>query len=527
MRTHSINRIGIILAIALACAGLSVLYFYKTSPFESEKKFDLYTLVPKSAITILETEDMPNLIADVNNLTSSREGFYLYQSKIFSFLKKNLANLLADAPHGLSSSMNKMLISFHNPYDCKSQVLYSLIENSDIRFLDHVVTHYCKSNDKPKSIIYRGEQIRTYLLPDGEKLSAYLTSEFIAISLEKNLIEQVIDARKLGKSVLNDGLPSAMNVQQKGRVNALIYTRLSNVEMGKFTDKLQPRAVVCSWAELILRASGNTIYFSGYCKRDYLHNSFVESLRNMPKQNSFPNNILPASTISFTCSSLGRCDSSSFSIPFYSCMKFPLLHEGMPQLQNFINVCQLNNFVSCQFYVPGDKRTVNTVVLAPFSLSVEKIKKAFNRYAVKTNMTLNGMPCFRFPNSWFMAHYTGMTERTNLLAVVFNNNVLFSTNVDNLVNYQKAAQHKNNISNNLLLSDGVAGLSDSYKYMLVADLEKAQHMPDEYVRFIPRLLFRNMNFFSHFVYSIQFSEKDGCILFNVVLTYKPTVQVPE
>ena len=113
-----------IVSIVLLCTGFGVYSFFRLNEVESQKDFNLYTLVPQSAIAVLETDRMAELVDDINQLSCSKDNHFLYASELFVYLKNYLHTLLEDTPHGLSKQMNKMLISFHEPDTPLNQVLY-------------------------------------------------------------------------------------------------------------------------------------------------------------------------------------------------------------------------------------------------------------------------------------------------------------------------------------------------------------------------------------------------------------------
>ena len=59
-----------IVSIVLLCTGFGVYSFFRLNEVESQKDFNLYTLVPQSAIAVLETDRMAELVDDINQLRS-------------------------------------------------------------------------------------------------------------------------------------------------------------------------------------------------------------------------------------------------------------------------------------------------------------------------------------------------------------------------------------------------------------------------------------------------------------------------
>ena len=64
-------------------------------------------------------------------------------------------------------------------------------------------------------------------MADGDFLACYLTSDFMALSFQKKLIENVIDAYKSGKSLADDSTFTGIRAPKKcgGRYHLYPYAR--------------------------------------------------------------------------------------------------------------------------------------------------------------------------------------------------------------------------------------------------------------------------------------------------------------
>lgn len=203
MKLRLLIRIAVIVSVVLLCTGFGVYSFYRLNGVDYQKDFNLYTLVPKEAIAVFETDRMADLVEDINQLNCSKDNHFLYVSDLFAYLKKHLYTLVGDTPHGLSRQMNKMLISFHEPDNPMNQVLYCSLGAGDYELVESFVKKYCSSTFPSKYFDYKGEEIRIYPMADGRFLAAYFTPHFLAVSLQKRLIEEVIDARRDKQSLMD------------------------------------------------------------------------------------------------------------------------------------------------------------------------------------------------------------------------------------------------------------------------------------------------------------------------------------
>ena len=66
-------------------------------------------------------------------------------------------------------------------------------------------------------------------MADGDFLACYLTSDFMALSFQKKLIENVIDAYKSDKSLADDPTFTGVRAPKKSVAAATIYTRMKGM----------------------------------------------------------------------------------------------------------------------------------------------------------------------------------------------------------------------------------------------------------------------------------------------------------
>ena len=285
MKLRTIVKIAITSSVVLLCSGFALYSFFRLSAAEDQKDFDLYTLVPSSVSAVFATEDVAEFVMEVDELTCSRDHQYLYVSKLFSYLKQSLYALSEDTPHGLSRQMNQMLISFHEPDNERNQVLYCRLGNGDKELVNRFVRKYISSLYPPKTFIYKGEEIIIYPMADGDFLACYLTSDFMALSFQKKLIENVIDAYKSGKSLADDSTFTGIRAPKKSAAAATIYTRMQGM-MG--------------WTEFDMKMKDDFIYFSGITHDADTCFAFINQLRQQQSVKGFPGEVLPSTAFYFS-----------------------------------------------------------------------------------------------------------------------------------------------------------------------------------------------------------------------------------
>ena len=83
MNLRTLVKISITTSVALLCTGFAVFSFFKLSAAENKEEFELYTLVPPSAVGVLETDNMTALIQDIDELTVARTTIFCIFLKSF------------------------------------------------------------------------------------------------------------------------------------------------------------------------------------------------------------------------------------------------------------------------------------------------------------------------------------------------------------------------------------------------------------------------------------------------------------
>ncbi|WP_235816359.1 hypothetical protein [Bacteroides ihuae] len=299
MKPRVLIKVAVFSSILLLCAGFGLYFYFKLSAAQEKKDFNLYTLVPQDAHTIFETNDMASFIDNINKMSSSEDGNYLHVSRLFSMIQSHFQSLSGETAHGFSEQMNKMLISFHAPDSDRDQVLYCCLGPNDDELLDSFIRKYCSRVYPSKSFDYRGEKIHIYSMIDGDFLSCYFTPEFLAVSYQKKLIEEVIDARVSGKSLLDDVAFRRVHTKNKVNSGASIYIRMLHVPMGKVSDTIPSFSMLGGWTEFDLRINASAVYLSGVSHNVDSCLTFMNALRCQAPVEGLSGDMLPVSTFFF------------------------------------------------------------------------------------------------------------------------------------------------------------------------------------------------------------------------------------
>lgn len=546
MKLRLLIRIAIIVSVVLLCTGFGVYSFYRLNAVDNKKDFNLYTLVPQDAIAVLETDRMADLVEDINQLNCSKDNHFLYVSELFVYLKKYLYTLVGDTPHGLSKQMNKMLISFHEPDTPLNQVLYCSLGTGDYELVESFVQKYCSSTFPSKYFDYKGEEIRIYSMVDGRFLAVYFTPDFLAVSFQKRLIEQVIDARRSKKSLMDVPAFRTMHAGKHNSVAATIYVRMKAVDMGKNTDDMYSQTRLGSWAEFDMKFNEDAIYCSGISHGTDSTQTFINALRKQKPIEGFPGEYLPSSTFFYNRWALSDMESmfgfaarQEYAKVAYSDYIKKRDEEWMAFLKEYAG----ESIMSCLFQ---SKDTTDTLPCAVMSIPIKDSGHAERRlrhllYA--TPKEEGGVPVpqaspnytryprarkyhqYVLPRNTMLTQLTGITESAlYTYACFYRGALLLAPDAQSLSVYIDAMENGEVLDGASVYEAGVSSLSPLYNFLMMVDMEEILNQPESYVRLIPNFFFRQAKFFKHFILAVQFTCMDGVVYPNIVLLYKGSTE---
>ena len=542
MKLRVVIRIAVIVSVVLLCTGFGVYSYFRMNAAENQQDFNLYSLVPQDATAIFETDRMAELVDDINQLHCSKDNHFLYVSELFVYLKKYLYTLVDNTPHGLSKQMNKMMISFHEPDTPMNQVLYCTLGSGDYELVESFIQKYCSSIFPSKFIDYKGEEIRIYPMADGRFLAAYFTPDFLAVSFQKHLIEDVIDAYRKKESLMQ--LPSfrAMQAGKHNNVAATIYVRMKSVDMGKPTDGIRSQSRLGSWAEFDMKFNEDAIYCSGISHGVDTTQTFINALRKQKPVEGFSGISLPSSTFFYDRWAISDREAvftftarQEYAKATYS----DYIKNRDVEWITFLSDHSGESVMSCLFYAND---TLNNHPCAIMSIPVKNELEAERRLqsllcttpkeedapeVPKTSPEYNQYPKARkfkqyvLPRNTLLTQMTGITESAlYTFASFYKGHLLLAPDAVSLSAYINALESGDVMDGRPVYEEGIGSLSPSYNFVMMADMEEMLRQPETYVRLIPNFFFRQAKFFRHFIFAVQFTCTDGVVYPNIVLLYK-------
>lgn len=540
MKLRTIIKIAVTSSVVLLCTGFVMFYFFKLSAAAGRRDFNLYTLVPESAVMVFETDNLAGFVQDINELSVSKANHFLHASRLFSYLKQHLSTLLEDTPHGLSRQMNKVLISFHEPDNDMNQVLYCCLGEGDRKRVEDFIVKYISSWYPSKTFSYKGENIFIYPVSDGQFLSCYLADDFVVLSYQKKLIEQVIDARVSDHSLMQDSLFTAVRMPEKSPVAAGFYVRMPAFEGKSMTDSgYSGVASPGGWVELEMKMKGDIIYFTGTAHDCDTFSTYVDVLRRQQPVQGFPGKLLPASTFSFSKRSTSELHSmlhllSDDAGPASTGKKLDAWDEA---LARYLQENGGTELVTCLFEKQvDDTLSVPVAVVSIPMTDVVRAERIWRHLLAEIPRgevppasgrqafcytSERAYPLYYLRDNNLFLHLSGIGNSFfQTVAAFYDGRLLLASDAEGLCSYIRSLEAGEVLEGAAVYEEGKNTLADAYTFMMMADFSNIREQSDRYVRLVPGFFLRHAGFFRHFIFFVQFVCTDGAVCPNIVLLYK-------
>ena len=359
-------------------------------------------------------------------------------------------------------------------------------------------------------------------MADGDFLACYLTSDFMALSFQKKLIENVIDAYKSGKSLADDSTFTGIRAPKKSAAAATIYTRMQGM-MG--------------WTEFDMKMKDDFIYFSGITHDADTCFAFINQLRQQQSVKGFPGEVLPSTAFYFSrqgitdwVSLLSYGNAQGQSVP----ARTSEVQNRDKEFSRYLMENAGQDLVACLFQREDTLQSAAAVL----SLSVADVTEAERMLRALVNAapadegrrnpritfcyTVNkAYPIYRLPQTTLFEQLTSFAEPTlDVYAAFYGGRLLLAPDADALAHYIRQLDKGEVLNGAMAYQTGMDHLSDSYHFMLMADFDHIFQQSENHVRFVPDFFLRNADFFRHFTLFVQFACADGVVYPNIVLKYK-------
>ncbi len=542
MKTRLLVQTAVVVSVVLLCTGIGVYSYLRLNSVENRQDFNLYTLVPQDAIAVLETDRVADLVDEINGLNCSKDNRFLYASDLFVCLKNYLYTLVDDTPHGLSKQMNKVLLSFHEPDTPVNQVLYCSLGTGDIDLVESFVQKYSSTSYTPKESKYKGEKIRIYPMADGRFLATYFTSDFVVLSFQKRLVEQVIDVRQSKKSLLKLPAFKAMHEKKHTNVTATAYVRMKAVDMGKSTDEDRTRMRLGNWVEFDMKFNENAVYCSGISHDTDSIQNFINVLQTQEPIEGFSGECLPQSAFFHCRWAISEKDSllEFARRQVYDEQAYPAETRRHDEaLSAYLAECADTGGTACIFRsrdtldvlpcavicIPTKDAPVAEVRLQSVIEKARGSEVGLQLPSTAFNYSLypraQRYRKYALPPNTLLTQTAGIKEPVlDTYACFYRGNLLLAPDVRSLSAYIESLEKGEVLDGTPLYEEVIGSLSPVYNFMMMADMEVMLNQPEAYVHLMPNFFFRHARFFCHFVLAVQFTCMDGAVFPNIVLLYK-------
>lgn len=530
MRIRTIIKLATATSVTLFCVALAVSFYFKISATESAEDMDLYVLIPSDAKLIVEANNLIDFIEQTDVLPCSEGIHNAYFSPLFSDIKCGIKKMSEDTPHGLSKQMSRVLVSCHPPNSEVNQVFYFRTGAGDHEVMTRLVEHYLSSNYSMRTVKYKGEEIRIYPLENDRFLSCYVNADFWAISYQKRLIEEVIDARLNHTTLALD--PQFKLVRREGTIgsSATIYAYMDSVELGTEKRRVSYSVSVSPWVQYDLNLHEDLIYLSSVSHLPDSCNGFMGFLCNQGMIDGLDNRRLPASTLYFVSASVENIN------PVFQFVTQADMDE-YNERSSIEAVKQITRpeMIVCAFATDSTYEDVHTVLSFPLSVEQTEVVSTLLNLHNSIPMDLRAQsfgerekftfttshPCYLLPQAvWIDELVDSPSVSTVAFATIHRGHLILSADVQSLKSYIDAVSDEHFFGEASKFSTVLSTLSQQYSYLFSIDMEHALSLHECRAQYVPDLFFSYGEFFRHFIISIQIQSDGDGIYPHIILSYK-------
>lgn len=434
-----------LLAILLAC-----FFYFGISDAEHDREFNIYTLIPNDTKAVLVTEEYDDVCAHLlSNNIKGKLSNSVFDSKLLNLTLQHFTPFTSKLDNKVNQS-NEVLISFHAPYTHLDQVFFSKLSRKGYNALQKYLKRNVEESFPYKLFMYRGEEIRIYTLDSGDFLAFYLTPRYFAVSFQKKLIEKVIDTYLDETSILTN--PSFYsNCIETVKHKSNLYLKLDSVVYGK---KFTLARNICDWVAFDFQMKSQGVFCKGVSETS---DSIVQSLNHvLALQEKTSVSKIPQ--IPSTTCYLSHWSVSNIQAVFDYYFKSDVATDSMNVSQSKVNTLILQEFLAqqitdnltgIQFKDSIQADSCHTLMIFPLKEPLTAKQKLIDFY-FKAKRDDKQMPprrlkwihgeaytIYSLPINQILNQFTGdITSGIDYdYAIVYQNNLLISTQMHSLVNY--------------------------------------------------------------------------------------------
>lgn len=519
MRPRPFIRIMLIVCIVLLCAGLFLYTYGAMERAEERSRLDLYELVPQDVVAVFDTDRMSDVVSSVEEMDCSEDRHNLRVSALFAYVREHLKALLQEMPHGLSREMNEVLISFHRPDTFWNQVLYCKLAPGDNEMLNTFFQSRFAPGYSPKDFDYKGHTLTIYPLPGGHFLSVWMTRHFLVLSFQKHLVEQVVDAYREKKALLQ--LPDFRDIYQKERtgLGATLYLNMGRIEAKLAPDGVLGRPRLDGWMEFDMKLEPDAVYCSGVSYERDSTGTFFDAIRAQKPIESFSMAHVPASTFFYTrwaiegtfplCDKKVLADTMGISCPLQ-------VKRNNTMLMDYLERNAGKSLMSCMFHSEDTTRTIPCGVLR-----LELKDAYYAEWELKEWLGAGLRKIYAIPVNSILTRALGrIADVSSAYACFYRGALLLALDAPSLTAYMEMLDQGYSLSSVPVYGKLAESLAPSCNFLQVVRMEDVIRYRGVYARSIPEFFFTHASFFRHFLCGIQLVCTDERVYPNLTFLYR-------
>ena len=532
MKPNYLIRVSLIVCIVLLCAGFAMYSFMRMDTVKVRRNFDLYTLIPQDVEAVFETNRAAELVNDIDNMACSRDGHFLYASDLFSSVKKYLRMFMEEEDHGLSWGMNELVISFHHPDLQNNQVLYCRMGTDDRSLLEKHLRRSGSAMFSSRTYNYKGQTIEIYPLVDGRFLVVWMKRNFLVVSFQKRLVEQVIDAWKQKKTLAQLGAFHFAYEKKQEANRTAVYVRWPARSASQSAAGDAPL-----WLDFDMKFAEEGVYCAGVVQGDTVGTSWKEAFFDAHPLEGFSGDRLPASTFLYKVRTL-----SASKAEIGCALKQLQADSALIVTENETFDASLAGYfrseaeaqmLSCGF-LSGDSVDRKPYTVLDVSVKdaahaqgeLHKLLYSFSRgrypfyKSFSATTGVFGLRLYRLPNhrlTALLAGYTGGPAFT--CACFYKHSLLLSPDEQSLAAYVMSLERGDVLELQPFYKVATEKLAPNYQVLVMADMAEVVLHPDLNRDLLPPFFLAHADFFRHFLLSIQLCCAENVFYPNLVLLY--------
>lgn len=257
MKLRTVTKLGVILSVILFGIGIGLYSFAKLSINDQKNDVDFLSFIPGNCIGVFETDNADYFLNEFTQMAYASQLGTLHQTGITGTILDKLNQYAPTNIHGLNGQTNHMLVSFHSPGKPDDAVVYFSMGKEGKDLLIETLRNSSGSQFIPKKEKYRDKTIEIYPVNPTKFIVLYYNNEGLsAISYQKRLIEEVIDAQKDKTSLRQDPIFTAIR-RTKSTNFMTLYGRTAPLPL------LTKESNIPHWSEFDIHLNSEVFYLSG------------------------------------------------------------------------------------------------------------------------------------------------------------------------------------------------------------------------------------------------------------------------